>query len=63
MLVPPHLEAAAISVALSWRVQIQMVTESKLTLLMAQEASKSGDEVSRQGLVALFRKLSMAMEE
>ena len=45
------------------RCTIQMVTKSKLTLLMAQQASKSGDEVLRQGLVALFRKLTMEMKE
>ena len=36
-----------------------VVTESKFTLLMAQQARKSGDEVLRQGLATLFRKLGI----
>ena len=32
------------------------VTESKLTLLAAQQANKSGDEVLRQGIATLFGK-------
>ena len=34
------------------------VTESKLTLLAARQANKSGDQVLRQGIATLFRKLA-----
>ena len=34
-----------------------IVTKSKLALLAAQQANKSGDEVLRQGVATLFGKL------
>ena len=40
------------------RISYRGVTESKLSLLAALQANKSGDKVLRQGIMTLFRKLA-----